>query len=188
MGVRRLIVSSSQLSPCVQRTQRWYSVFLHEATLHSLVLFPGRRQAPKPVCGGCCVQHAAGPRFPFVRCLSTESGLQPRVRQQAVTIVSTGARRTGMIVCEAAGRRDTRAAIKQGKAQQSQTGRCYSVLRTATRSILILSPVLYIQVGILRTQDYWSFLNGTPQRPGHSLEHYTCSGRTNAAAKLTTLI
>ena len=59
--------------------------------------------------------------------------------------------------------------------------------RTATRSILNVSSVLYIQMGISRTQDHWSFLNGTPQHPGHSLEHYTCSEWTNAAAKLITL-
>ena len=27
-------------------------------------------------------------------------------------------------------------------------------------------------------QDHWSFLNGTPQRPGHTPEHYTCSVMT----------
>ena len=53
-------------------------------------------------------------------------------------------------------------------------GSCYSVQRTATRSIHIKSLVPYIQVGISRTQDHWSFLNGTPPRPGHSFEHYTC--------------
>ena len=58
------------------------------------------------------------------------------------------------------------------------TGSCYSVQRTATRSIHIKSPVPYIQVGISRTQDHWSFLNGTPQDSGHSLEHYTCSVMT----------
>ena len=66
-------------------------------------------------CGGCCVQHTASPRFLFVQCLSTESRLQPRVRQQAVTIISTGARRTGKIVCEAAGWRDTHTALKHGQ-------------------------------------------------------------------------
>ena len=63
----------------------------------------GRRAGPIRQCGGCCVQHTAGPRFLFVHYLSTESGLQPSLRQQAVTIISTGARQTGVIICEVAG-------------------------------------------------------------------------------------
>ena len=74
--------------------------------------------APPHHCGGCYVQHTTGPRFPFIHCLSIESGLQPSIRQQAVTIVSTGARQTGKIVCEAAGRRDTHAALKHGQANK----------------------------------------------------------------------
>ena len=58
------------------------------------------------------------------------------------------------------------------------TRSCYSVQHTATRSIHIKSPVLYIQVGISRTQDHWSFRKGTPQRLGYSPEHYTCSVMT----------
>ena len=138
-------------------------------------------------CGDCCVQHTAGPKFLFVRCLSTEPGLQPRMRQQAVTVVSTGARQTGMIVRKAVGQRDTRPALKHRQTHKSDR-KSLQCPRTATRSIPNVSPVLYIQVGISWTQDHWSFLNGTPQRPGHSLEHYTCSGRTNATAKLATLI
>ena len=51
---------------------------------------------------------------------------------------------------------------------------CYNVQRTATRSIHIKAPVPYIQVGISRTQDHWSFHHGTLQRPGHSLGRYMC--------------
>ena len=154
---------------------------------HSLILFLSRRQAPKLACGGCCVQHTASTRFPFIRCLLTEPGLQPRMRQQAVTVVSPSARQIGLIVRKAVGWRDTRAALKHRQTHKSDR-KSLQYSHTATRSILNVSPVLYIQVGILQTQDPWSFLNGTPQRPGRSLEHYTCSGRTNAAAKLATLI
>ena len=36
--------------------------------------FQAVAKAPKPACRGCFGQHAAGPKFPFVYCLSTDTG------------------------------------------------------------------------------------------------------------------
>ena len=109
--------------------------------------------------------------------LSCGSVMQLRVRQQAANNRSSGSvRRTGRSL--RSGRAyDSRAARQRGQESDTQfTDRkyCYSVQRTATRSIHIKTPVPSIQVGILRTQDHWSFHHKTPQRPGHSLGRYTC--------------
>ena len=74
MGFFRLIVSSSQLSPCFLRTRRWCSIFVLEATL------PLSRPLSEPLPGfetsllrWLSVAHH-GPKFPFVCCLSTDIG------------------------------------------------------------------------------------------------------------------
>ena len=90
------------------------------------------------------------------------NGIQPRVRQQAVTFVSTVARRTGMIVREAAGRRDTCAALKARRTHKSDR-KMLQNSRTATRSINILALVSYIRVLISRTCNHLSFPIGTPR-------------------------
>ena len=114
------------------------------------------------------------------------NGIQPRVRQQAVTFVSTVARRTGMIVCKAAGRRDMCVALKARRTHKSDR-KMLQNSRTATRSIKVNALVSYIQVLILRTCDHLSFHIGTP-RSHRSLPWALHLPRAaHAAAKLPTL-
>ena len=88
------------------------------------------------------------------------------------------------IVREAAGQRDTHAALKHEETHKVRQ-EVVTMFTYCNKEHSHLSPIFYIQVGISRTQDHWSFHNGTPQRPHHSVEDYTCSGRTDAAAKLS---
>ena len=157
-----------------------------EAAIRSRVLFLGHRKGSKTSLSWLLRTARRGSQVPVRMLLVVRHGIQPRVRQQAVTVVDAVTRRTGRSKSEAVGWRDTHAALKTRRQSQVRQ-KVLQRSRAATRSIHITTPVLYVQVGISRTQDHWSFLNGTPQRPGHSLEHYTCSGRTNAAAKLATL-
>ena len=72
---------------------------------------------------------------------------------------------------------NSRASCQRGQKSDTQfTDRkyCYSAQCIVTRSIHIKAPVPFIQVGISRTQDHWSFHHGTLQRLGHSLGRYTC--------------
>ena len=148
--------------------------------------FQAVAKAPKPACRGCFGQHAAGPKFPFVFCLSTESEIQPRVRQQAVTFVNTCARRTGRSYAK---RRDGETLTQLSRHGDNSPVR-QEVLqrsRAATRSINILALVSYIQVLILRTCDHLSFHIGTP-RSHRSLPWALHLPRAaHAAAKLPTL-
>ena len=109
--------------------------------------------------------------------LSRGLEMQLRVRQQAANNLSLGSvRRTGRSL-RSGGAYDSRAARQRGQESDTRfTDRKYrySVQLTVTRSIHIKTPVPYIQVGISRTQDHWSFHHGTLQRPGHSLGRYTC--------------
>ena len=68
------------------------------------------------------------PRVPGSRSFAAcrQKGIQPRVRQQAVTFVSAVCSTNRRIVCEAAGRRDTRAALKIDRLT-SRTGSRYSI-------------------------------------------------------------
>ena len=104
------------------------------------------------------------------------NGIQPRVRQQAVTFVSTVARRTGMIVREAAGRRDTCAALKARRQFRSQTG---SVTAFTCCNKEHSCPVTY---SFYRCESCGHRITRASSmepssHPGHSLGHYTCPGR-----------
>ena len=104
------------------------------------------------------------------------NGIQPRVRQQAVTFVSTVARRTGMIVREAAGRRDTCAALKARRQFTSQTG---SVTAFTCCNKEHSCPVTY---SFYRCESCGHRITRASSmepssHPGHSLGHYTCPGR-----------
>ena len=179
-------MSSSQLSPCVLCTRRWYSVFLLEAAIRPRVLFPGRRKGSETSLSRLLRTARRGSQVP-VRFLFVDGiGIQPRVRQQAVTFVSTVARRTGMIVREGAGRRDTCTALKAQRTHKSDR-KMLQNSRTATRSIKVNALVSYIQVLISRTCDHLSFHTGTP-RSHRSLPWALHLPRAaHAAAKLPTL-
>ena len=135
------------------RTQRWYSVFVLEATL----LFSHPLSEPSPGLETSLLwwQRTAHCRsqVPVHSQFLDRNEIQPRVRQQAVMFISTVARRIGMIVCKAAGRRDTCTALKARRTHKSER-KMLQNSRTATRSILNVSFVLYIQMGISRTQDH----------------------------------
>ena len=127
-----------------------------------------------------------GSQVPIRSQFVDKNGIQPRVRQQAVTFVSTVAPRTGMIVREAAGQRDTCAALKARRTHKSER-KMLQNSRIATRSINVNALVSYIQVLILRTCDHLSFLIGTP-RSHRSLPWALHLPRAaHAAAKLPTL-
>ena len=127
-----------------------------------------------------------GSQIPVRSQFVDRNGIQPRVRQQAVTFVSTVARRTGMIVRKAAGRRDTCATLKAQRTHKSDR-KMLQNSRTATRSIKVNALVSYIQVLILRTCDHLSFHTGTP-RSHRSLPWALHLPRAaHAAAKLPTL-
>ena len=63
-----------------------------------------------------------GSQVPVRLLLVDGHGKQPRVRQQAATVVRTFTRRTGRSLAKRRGRRDTRAALKARRNSQSQTG------------------------------------------------------------------
>ena len=169
-------MSSSQLSPCVLRTRRWYSVFLLEAAIRSRVLFPGRRNGFETSLSRLLRTARRGSQVPVRSQFVDRNGIQPRVRQQAVTFVSTVARRTGMIVREAAGRRDTCAALKARRQFTSQTG---SVTTFTCCNKEHSCPVTY---SFYRCESCGHRITRASSmepssHPGHSLGHYTCPGR-----------
>ena len=127
-----------------------------------------------------------GSQVPVRILLVVRRGIQPRVRQQAVTVVDAVTRRTERSKGEAAGRRDTHAALKirrQSQVRQEVLQRS----RAATRSINVSALVSYIQVLILRTCDHLNFHIGTP-RSHRSLPWALHLPRAaHAAAKLPTL-
>ena len=92
-----------------------------------------------------------GSQVPVRMLLVVRHGIQPRVRQQAVTVVDTVTRRTGRSKSEAAGRRGTHAALKtrgQSRVRQEVLQRS----RAATRSIHVQSPILFIGVNLADTE------------------------------------
>ena len=127
-----------------------------------------------------------GSQIPVRILLVVRRGIQPRVRQQAVTVVDAVTRQTEQSKGKAAGRRDTHAALKMRRQSQvRQEVLQYS--RAATRSIKVNALVSYIQVLILRTCDHLSFHIGTP-RSHRSLPWALHLPRAaHAAAKLPTL-
>ena len=126
------------------------------------------------------------PWVPSSRSFSVCRRNRDTAAREAATFVSTIARRTGMIVREAAGRRDTCAALKAQRTHKSDR-KMLENSRTATRSINVNALVSYIQVLILRTCDHLSFHIGTP-RSHRSLPWALHLPRAaHAAAKLPTL-
>ena len=127
-----------------------------------------------------------GFQIPVRILLVVRHGIQPRVRQQAVTVVDAVTRRTERSKGEAAGRRDTHAALKMRRQSQVRQ-EVLQHSRAATRSIKVNALVSYIQVLILRTCDHLSFHIGTP-RSHRSLPWALHLPRAaHAAAKLPTL-
>ena len=128
-----------------------------------------------------------GSQVPVRMLLVVRHGIQPRVRQQAVMVVDAVTRQTGRSKSEAAGRRDTHAALKtrrQSQVRQEVLRRS----RAAARSIKVNALVSYIQVLILRTCDHLSFDIGAP-RSHRSLPWALHLPRAaHAAAKLPTLV
>ena len=155
-------MSSSQLSPCVLRTRRWYSVFLLEAAIRPRVLFPGRRKGSETSLSRLLRTARRGSQVPVRLLLVDGHGKQPRVRQQAATVVRAFTRQTGRSLAK---RRDGETHV-----QLSRHGGIHRVRqevlqnsRAATRSINILALVSYIRVLISRTCNHLSFPKGTPR-------------------------
>ena len=127
-----------------------------------------------------------GSQTPVRILLVVRRGIQPRVRQQAVTVVDAVTRQTERSKGEAAGQRDTHAALKMRR-QSPVRQEVLQHSRAATRSIRVNALVSYIQVLILRTCDHLSFHIGTP-RSHRSLPWALHLPRAaHAAAKLPTL-
>ena len=157
----------------------------------SLIVYKwrGRRGNVTLFCNTCCdgcVCSTLWSQVPVRSQFVDRNGIQPRVRQQAVTFVSTVARRTGMIVREGAGRRDTCAALKAQRTHKSDR-KMLQNSRTATRSIKVNALVSYIQVLILRTCDHLSFHIGTPRYHKSLPWALHLPRAAHAAAKLPTL-
>ena len=144
------------------RTWRWCSVFFLEATP------PLSRPLSEPSLGfetsllrWLRVAHC-GSQVSVRLLLVDRHGNQPRVRQQAATVVRTFTRRTGRPLAK---RRDGETHV-----QLSRHGGIHRVRqevlqnsRTATRSINILALVSYIRVLISRTCNHLSFPKETPR-------------------------
>ena len=156
----------------------WYSSLFPSATLLRRSL-SGHRSAPKPVVAGAlrytaqpasqCLHRSSVSRIGECSC-AWGSKLQNNLSLGSV-------RRTGAIVAKRRSVRFTCSTSKENQESDTQFTDRNNVTvyqRTVTRSIHIKAPVPYIQVGISRTQDHWSFHHGTLQRPGHSLGRYTC--------------
>ena len=108
-----------------------------------------------------CVAHR-GSQVPVRLLLVDGHGKQPRVRQQAATVVRAFTRRTGRSLAK---RRDGETHV-----QLSRHGGIHRVRQevlqnscTTTRSINILALVSYIRVLISRTCNHLSFPKGTPR-------------------------
>ena len=143
------------------------------AAIRSRVLFPGRRKGSETSLSRLLRTARRGSQVPVRLLLVDGHGKQPRVRQQAATVVRAVTRRTGRSLAK---RRD-----RETRVQLSRHGGIHRVRqeelqnsRAVTRSINILALVSYIRVLISRTCNHLSF----PKEPlgvtDHSLGHYTC--------------
>ena len=128
-----------------------------------------------------------GSQVPGRLMLVDRHGTQPRVRQQAATVVSAVTRRTGRSYAK---RRDGETRMQHSRHGETHKSdrKWLQYSRTATRSIKVNALVSYIQVLISRTCDHLSFPIGTP-RSHRSLPWALHLPRAaHAAAKLATLI
>ena len=100
------------------RTRRWCSVFFLEATLRlSRPLSEPSSGSETSLWWSLCTTHH-GSQVPVRSLFVDRNGIQPRVRQQAVTFVSAVCLMNRRIVIEATGWRDTRTALKTWRNSQ----------------------------------------------------------------------
>ena len=101
-----------------------------------------------------------GSQVPIPSLFVDRIGMQPRVRQQAITIVSTIARRTGRLYAK---RQDRETHVQHSNTDKltKSDRKSLQCLRIVTRSINDSALVSHIQVLISRTCDHPSFPVGT---------------------------